>query len=62
MFNRFIGVSKPAPVAEAPKPVDLSGLQGHASRLGPREDNEYKKIQEIDAKICEFVLLGFINI
>ena len=62
MFNRFLGTAKPAPVAEAPKPVDVSGLQDHASRLTTREDNAYKKIQEIDAKICEFVLLGFINI
>ena len=51
--GRFIGTAKPKPVAEAPKPVDISGLQKQTSSLNAREENTYKKLQDIDEKICE---------
>lgn len=62
MFNRFIGTAKPAPVAEAPKPVDITNLQKHSDNMSKREQAEYKKLQDIDNKICEFGLLRFVNV
>ena len=53
MFNRLIGVSKPKPIAEEPKPFDMTPMTEHMTRLDQREKVMYEKIQNLDAQIAE---------
>ncbi|KAK8792298.1 hypothetical protein WA171_002550, partial [Blastocystis sp. BT1] len=50
MFNRFLGTAKPVEKKED-KPVDMSRITEHMSRLDQREERIQKKIQDLDTQL-----------
>ncbi len=60
MFNRFLGTAKPVEKKED-KPVDMSRITEHMSRLDQREERIQKKIQDLDTQLEQYVFLLHIS-